>query len=99
MQLRDVLLVTALVIEQVAPETKEEQIVARHFSCTSLSQSAFLVICASDLVICILVTVMAKLMDSLVKVKFIGLHICSQLPSTGHWTWFFVPVLAKQIVR
>lgn len=96
-QLWNVLLVTALVIEQVAPETKEEQILARHFSCTSLLQSAFLVICALDLIICILVTVMAKLTDSLVKVKFIGLHICSQLASTGLWTWSFVPLLAKQI--
>lgn len=99
MQLRNVLLVTALVIEQVAPETKEELILARHFSCTSLSESAFLVIWPLDLVICILLTVRAKLMDSLVKVKFTGLHICSQLLSTGHWTWSFVPLLAKQIIR
>lgn len=98
-QLRHVLLVTALVIEQVVPETKEEQILARRFSCTRLSQSAALVICALDLIIRILLTVMAKLMDLLVKVKSIGLHVCSQLPSIGRWTWSFVPLLAEQMVR
>jgi len=83
-QLRNVLLVTTLVIKQVVPETKEGQILARDFYRSSLSQSAFLVICALDLLICILVAVMAKPMDLLVNIKLIGLHISSQLPSTGH---------------
>lgn len=77
----------------------EEQTLARYFSCTNLPLNAFLVICALDGVTYILVTVMATLMGLLSKVKFIGLCICSQLPPTGCCTSFFVPSLAKQIVR
>lgn len=38
MELRNVLLVTTVVIEQAAPEKKAEEILARHFSCTNLGR-------------------------------------------------------------
>lgn len=51
-QLRNVSLVTALVIEQIAPETKDKEVLARHFSHTSLSQSTFLCVRSGNVHLC-----------------------------------------------
>lgn len=63
-----------------------------------LTEGAVLITCARDLVPWPLATVTAQVMDLLGTPTSLGC-ISAQVPSTGIWTWSFLPLLAKQIVR